>query len=354
MKLFKEALQKYANQSDTKGMLRCMLSLGDTYRMTGDFRLASRNYSQAIELAKKHRESIWVADARIGLGLSLRALGRWKDALKLIRESAQIYRRTDDLEGLAFSLWAEAGALRIQGKITESIKTFKKSFAIFKNLRNEQGTGYCLCGLGGTHRIAGLIKDSLQYYNEANTLFSCIKDRFGIAYSYCGIGNAYRMMKDYKKSIINFSKAVDLYQKIGDKVSYAYTLWSLGTTYKMEENFQEARDNFIKAMLLFRRTKDPRGIVYCNLGLGELDLLSERKVNAINRIRMAFDDAVKNSFAIEKCHAALLLSYINKNNLPSPPLSKGEQGKFSEKINNKCYNRLGLKLKFQGLPFNIP
>lgn len=342
-----------------------MLSLGDTYRMTGDFGLAAKNYSQAIDLARKHRMTTWLADARVGLGLSLRALGRWNEALKLIRESARTYSRADDLEGVAFSLWAEAGALRIQGKIAESIKTFKKSFAIFQSLKDEQGIGYCLCGLGGTHRVAGFIKDSLRYYHEANSLFSRIKDRFGIAYSYCGIGNAYRMMKDYKRSLVNFSKAVDLYQKIGDKVSYAYTLWSLGTTHKMAGNFQKARDNFMKAMLLFRRTKDPRGIIYCSLGLGEIDFLSGGKAMAVKRLRMAFQDAVRNSFAIEKCHAATLLSYMNVGNLPMGPYGHPYQGgikrgtkegpdRFTGMIDNRCYNRLGLKLKFQGLPFNIP
>jgi tetratricopeptide (TPR) repeat protein len=161
------------------------------------------------------------------------------------------------------------------------------------------------------------------------------------------------MMKDYKRSLVNFSKAVDLYQKIGDRVSYAYTLWGLGTTYKITGNFQKARANFIEAMLLFKRTKDARGIVYCNLGLGEIDFLSERKAIAIKRLQMAFHDAVSNSFAIEKCYATTFLSFINKNNPPSPPFSKGGQEGFSEKTNT-CYNRLGLKLKFQGLPFNIP
>lgn len=336
LKLFKKAFQECVKECDLEGMLRCLLSLGDVYRMTGDFELAAKDYSEAIELAGRRRQSIWIADARAGLGLSLRALGKWKEALKIIRGSVRIYREADDREGLAFSLWAEAGALRIQGKIAESIKTFKESLAIFKNLKNKQGTGYCLCGLGGTHRVAGLISDSLKYYTEANTLFSRIRDRFGTAYSYCGIGNACRMMEDYKSSLANFSKAVNLYRKIGDRVSYSYTLWSLGTTYKMIRNFHKARDNFEDAMLLFKKTKDPRGIVYCRLGLGEIDFLEGRKALAVKQLEMAFREATEKGFAVERCHAAVILCYIN------------------EKINDKCYNRLGLRLKFRGLPFNIP
>jgi tetratricopeptide (TPR) repeat protein len=354
LRLFKKALQGYTKICDRDGIFYCMLSLGDTYRMVGNFDLAAKSYANAIELAKKIKDPIKAADAKVGLGLSLRAEGKWKEAIKLIRESRKTYQRKGDSHGLAFTLWAEAGALRIKGNIIGAIKMFKESYKIFKSLKDIQGAGYCLCGLGGTSRIAGRFRDSLKYYTSAHRLFSDIKDIFGTAYSYCGIGNAHRMRKDYKSALANFAKAIRLYKKIGDRVSYSYTLWSLGTTYKMIGTFNKARDNFIKAMLLFKKTKDPRGIVYCRLGLGEIAFLKGKKAIAKRQILASLCGSSKNSFAVEKCHATTLMSYMNKNNPPCPPLLKGCKEKFSEKIDNGCYNRLGLKLGFQGLPFNIP
>jgi tetratricopeptide (TPR) repeat protein len=336
LKLFKKALKRYEKICDTEGMLHCMISLGDIYRMIGKFDFASKSYSEAVHLAKKQRKPIWLTDARIGLGLSLRALGKWKEAIKLSRESRRTYAEKGDREGIAFSLWAEAGALRIKGRIREAIKMFKKSLEMYKTLENKQGVGYCLCGLGGTSRIAGRFSDSLKYYTIANKLFSHMRDKFGTAYSHCGIGNALRMITDYKSALTHFAKATKLYKKIGDIVSYSYTLWSIGITYKMMGNFGKARDSFIKAMLLFKRTKDPRGIIYCILGIGELDLLEGRKAHAVRQLRVALRESMKNDFAIERTHAQTIISCIGG------------------KIDKSSYNRLGLKLKFQGLPFNIP
>jgi hypothetical protein len=54
------------------------------------------------------------------------------------------------------------------------------------------------------------------------------------------------------------------------------------------------------------------------------------------------------------------LSYVNENNLPTPYLKGGyrgirwEQAGLSGNIDDRCYNKLGLKLKFRGLPFNMP
>ena len=336
LNLFREALRKYTRLHDEDSMIHCMLSLGDTYRMTGDFDLAVTRYRDAIEVARKIKSAVKLADAKIGLGLALRAQGRWREALKLIHESKGSYLKKRDREGVAFSLWAEAGAFRIKGDIREAIKTYKESYRFFRAMKDDDGMGYCLCGLGGASRIAGLFENSLNYYKKANKIFSLKEDTFGKAYSYCGIGNAYRMIEDYENAFIHFAKAVRIYRRMGDRVSYAYTLWGLGTAYKMTGDLNKAHDYLTDSMGLFKRTKDPRGICYCLLGLGEIALLRGKKVSAMKHISAARETATRNNFGIEKCYVKTILTLLDG------------------KIDNTCYNELGVKIRFRGLPLNIP
>ena len=184
--------------------------------------------------------------------------------------------------------------------------------------------------------MAGLFRDSLNYYRKANSLFTSTGDAFGKAYSYCGIGNAYRMLGDYKNAFIHFAKAVRLYGKMGDKVSYAYTLWGLGTAYKMTGDLEKAHDYLTDSVRLFRRTKDPRGVCYCLLGFGEIALLRGRRATAKRHISSALEKATKNDFGIEKCYAKTILALMDG------------------KKEDTCYNQLGLKIGFRGLPLNIP
>ena len=286
LRLFRKALQGYRKIHDKEGISGCMLSLGDIYRMIGNFDLAANGYREAINLANESNP-VKVADAEVGLGLSLRALGNWKEALKFIRKSKRTYQDKYDTQGLAFTLWAEAGTLRVKGDIKGAIGCYKESRKIFTSLKDTPGIGYCLCGLGGASRIAGLFKTSLQYYIAANRLFSAMKDTFGTAYSYCGIANAYRMLKDYENAFIHFSKATRLYKKIGDRVSYAYTLWGLSSTYKMIADYKKAYDYLIMALNLFKKTKDPRGLIYCESGLGEIALIKGKKAIAMRYISAA-------------------------------------------------------------------
>ena len=144
-----------------------------------------------------------------------------------------------------------------------------------------------------------------------------------------------------KNAFSYFSKATALYNKIGDKVSYAYTLWGLGTAYKMTGVHNKARDYFTEALRFFRKTKDPRGIIYCELGFSEISLLEGRKAAAKKYSSAALLGSKKNGFALEKCHAETLVSFLN-----GPPSSGNKK--------STCYDRLGLKLGFQALPLNIP
>jgi tetratricopeptide (TPR) repeat protein len=351
LNLFKKGLAGYAKTHDHDGTYQCLLALGGLYRMVGNFDLASKNYAEAIDLARAVKSPIQVADAKTGLGLSLRAQGKWKEAIKLIDESKRTYSSRHDTHGMAFTLWAKAGALRIKGDIIEAIKTYKESYQVFKSMEDSQGTGYCLCGIGGASRVAGRFTDSLKFYTAANRLLSSIKDTFGRAYSYCGIGNAYRMIGDYRNAFTYFSRAARLYKKMGDKVSYAYTLWGIGTAYKMTCNYKKARSYFTEAKQFFRKTKDPRGLVYCELGFGEIALMEGRISVAGKYFSKAMEGTKIYGFAVEECYARTAISFMNSMIRPRGKLYKAG---LVGKTDGSCYNRLGLKLSFKALPLNIP
>jgi tetratricopeptide (TPR) repeat protein len=350
LRLFEQALRSHVKTRDFEGIYQCLLASGDLCRMIGNFDLAAENYTDAIEVALGLKSSVQVADAKVGLGLSFRAQGKWSEAIKLIRESKTIYKKKNDSHGIAFTLWAEAGALRIKGDIRGALKACRESFTIYKSMKDSQGIGYCLCGIGGASRMAGQFKNSLNYYTKANKLFTSEGDSFGKAYSYCGIGNAYRMLGDYKNAFTYFAKASTLYKKMGDKVSYAYTLWGIGTAFKMTGVYEKSREYFTEALGFFRKTKDPRGIIYCELGFSEIALIAGRKASARKYALSALLGSKKHGFALEKCHTETLISLLEGHS------SSGNKsnGASSVNIKNTCYDRLGVNLRFKKLPLNIP
>lgn len=348
--LYKKALECFRKLSDDEGTLNSLLAMGDSYRMVGDFLRAQKSYSEAISLSLNLRDVVTRADAMVGKGLSMRALGEWKNALELFSSARRIYVRRTDRFGVAFTLWADGGAFRIKGDLRNAIRSFKEAKKIYESLLASKkgmlslelndarrGVGYCLCGLGGVFRVSGMFDNSARYYAEANQLFSSIKDRFGTAYSHCGIGNALRMNSDYGNGMKHLRRAEVIYSRIGDIVSYSYTLWSMGMTHVMRRKPNAAKVCFEKAAEHFRRTRDTRGLVYCRLGMCELELLRDNRTSSRRKALTALRDSLKKGFALESCHSRTLLNYLETGD-----------------IDNKCYNTVGSKLKFGGFPFNIP
>ncbi len=340
LNVFKSALSISKRGGHVNGILDATLAIADISRMMGDFDRAINNYEEALEACEALGRTLTAADCMVGMGLSLRAIGMWKEALQFISAASKTYRREKDKRGAAFSLWAEAGVHRVAGNIGKAIALFTEAKGLFDSIGFDSGIAYALCGLGGTHRIAGKYGESLLYYRQANHAFCRLKDKFGTAYSHCGIGNAYRMQKRYGAAMRHFRKAEQLYEEIGDIVSYSYTLWSVATACKMKRDFPEAKTFTSAALRNFKRTKDPRGVIYCDMLLGEMDFMKGRNAAAEKRLRQALHSAEKYGFRLEQCHAKTLLALLPDASGKNVPLS--------------CYKRIGVTIHTASIPFNMP
>jgi tetratricopeptide (TPR) repeat protein len=343
LSVFKKAAAHARKIQDAGGLLDSSMAAGDVCRIIGDFDHAVEYYTEALEICEGFCDDLTAADALVGLGLSYRAVGMWQKAMRLIARARKIYVAAGDKKGMAFALWAEAGSLRIAGKIPAAIETYFRARRIFAASGFDSGLGYTLAGLGGAHRIAGKPADSLKYYLEANEIFRSLRDAFGTAYTHCGIGNAWRMKGDYVRATGEFKKAAALYGRIGDIVSYSYTIWSLATLCKMRGNLAEALKYTAEARRNFRKTKDPRGIIYCDLAQGEVAWMMGKEKRAQALIRGALASAVAHKFRLEECHARLLLLNAGK------AYRKGAAAKTPS-----CYKKIGVGLRFDTMPFNLP
>lgn len=309
--LFKEACRLAGRDLEFK--LDCLFALADTFRMVGDFSGASINYRKAEKLALKLQRPERAIDASVGLALSLRARGDFKETIRLLNIALRRYRSENDKLAIAFTLWARAGAYRVKGDTLGALRGFKEASALFVRLKDASGVGYSLTGLGGASRVAGDFKASYRYYLRANKVFRELKDTFGVAYSFCGLANALRMKGDLIGAGAYFKKARTNYKRIGDKVSYAYTLWGEGSLYQIMGKRALSRRNFDEAGKLFKETGDSRGLIYCELGYAQGDFLEGRAKEALKRLKRAQKRAEKLALKIEAGYARQLIRTIERN-----------------------------------------
>ena len=265
----------------------CLFSLGDTYRMVGEFAKAGKCYTQAHRLSLGENDGLRALDALVGLGLSLRATGDHKKALAIFDGCLRGFRRHKDRAGTAFTLWARSGALRLKGDIKGAVKGFKEAKKIFSRLRDRSGVGYCLTGLGGASRVLGKPADSYGYHLEANRAQG--RQRHLRRRLFVLRHRQFLRMRGITKARRILQKA-KMYGRIGDKVSYAYTLWGEGAL-QMLGRHASAMADFEEAKTLC--DQDKRGLVYRLLSEGQSVFKDDRKGPRM------INDALKGSVALK-------------------------------------------------------
>ncbi len=302
-------------RADAELRADCAFSLGDTYRMVGEFTLAARSYRDAYAIGLKLGEESMAIDATVGLGLSLRATGGYAEAVKLFNSALKYYRSGKDRDGEAFVLWARAGVYRFKGDVKKAVEGFRTSRDLFKRLNDDSGIAYSLAGLGGASRVLGRHKDSFKYYTAANLLFRDLRDTFGTAYTYCGIANSMRMRGDFAGSLDYFRRAKRSYKRIGDRVSYAYTLWGEGTALAMLGRVKVAQRRFLEADGLFKETRDKRGRIYCMISEAQLVAIEDEK-KGVRKLDSALKKALSLGLKTEAGYAQDSIKAAGKRALP--------------------------------------
>ena len=121
-----------------------------------------------------------------------------------------------------------------------------------------------------------------------------------------------RMQGDFKGSLGYFKKARTNYKKIGDKVSYAYTLWGEGSAFLMLGRSEDALKDFKEAKALFRQTKDKRGLVYCQLTIGQIEF-ARNEAKGVKTLAEAYTRARDLKLAVEARYAKTLLAAAEKD-----------------------------------------
>lgn len=256
----------------------------------GDISRQLENFSEAKTWYKKVSH---MTDAQMGLAMTHRGLFEYSKAIAVFKRCARRYKKSKDLEGQAYVLWAMGTTFRFMGKFLDAEKKLRAAIKIYMRLKDLDGLAYARCGLGGTYRMRGLAQESGRLYKEGNEFFKKVGDKFGLAYSHCGQGNALRMQGKYKEGMVNMKKAISLYRALKQKGPLAYVLWSLAQAeVKLGKN-PHAKKNLSEAEKIFKQVKDKRGLVYVYLGQG--------------KYRQALASAKKLKLPFETLHARYFL-----------------------------------------------
>jgi DNA-binding SARP family transcriptional activator/tetratricopeptide (TPR) repeat protein len=129
-----------------------------------------RNYAAALEIFERAAGPRDQALARLGLGHSLKILGRLPEAEAELDRAAEVFARTGDHNALANTADAKASVLYAMGRYDESASSRRVALGLFAQVSNQanEQQGYSL--LGDTLRAAGRLDEARVAYESALAL----------------------------------------------------------------------------------------------------------------------------------------------------------------------------------------
>lgn len=166
-----------------------------------------------------------------------------------------------------------------------------------------------LNGLGSMQRYIYNYEKALQYYTESLTIRLENHMDLECSNSYHNLGATYIIMGDYDNAINALENACTIRTKYDDRFRLSASLLYLGESYTLKEEYKLGEKHLLRSISIKEETKDSIGIIWGNLALAKLYVLSSQ-IEKLISLKNALSDSEKNAIKLKvMSHLPLIKMY---------------------------------------------
>ncbi len=225
---------------------------------------ASRRSAIFRKTANRRSEGMAVNN----LGMALREAGRVEEAITAHQDAAAIFRETGDRHSEGDALGNLGLALREAGRLEEAITACQDAAAIFRETGDRQSEGIALGNLGVALREAGRLEEAITAHQDAAAIFWVTADRHREGDALGNLGVAQLEAGRVEEAITTCQDAVAVYRETGDRHREGDALGNLGVALREAGRVEEAITAHQDAAAIYRETGDQDGE---GMALGNLE-----------------------------------------------------------------------------------
>ncbi|MGV0028495.1 CHAT domain-containing protein [Phormidesmis priestleyi] len=231
------ALAIARQQSDPLGEAAGLGSLGNAYRLQGDYESALRSYSKSLEIAEKLQNSAYVIAAKNGLGNTYANLAKRDDRY------AEFATETRDQTA--------TGKFTRQARENDrtAIRFFEAVLIAARQQNKPIDQSHALLNLATSYRRSGLPIDSM--IKQVDDLHDRLPDSRDKAYGLIRLANLWQPPSKLDpnvhcpaqtpaETVTLLQSAIAVSQRIRDSQAESFALGRLGHHYECQQNFTQA------------------------------------------------------------------------------------------------------------------
>ncbi len=251
-------------------LARSYIGIAHIYSAAGEYKLALKNDSIAMQIANQFDDKQMQAKAYVIRGMTLYKFGEYEKALKSYEKAEKLAIEKNDFEILAKIAANRAMFYSRQGNYQKAIEGFTQALNIGKQLNNEPLIAGNYMNLAVVYYNMSKNDSVMVYYNRALLLFQKLNDKNGVIKCYNNIGNVYYDCSDYAKAIGYYQLTVKLALEMDDKSNTAKGYHNLAEVYIHLGDDATAADYLFKSIKIKEQLNDKLSLVKGYFGLGEM------------------------------------------------------------------------------------
>jgi tetratricopeptide (TPR) repeat protein len=207
------AWEKTGDRENGRYMV-ALISLGNTYKLLGEYQLAIEFNQQSLHIARKIGNCDGESSSLIGLGSSYYLLENLQGAIECYQQSLYIARETGHREVEGRSLMGLGNVYDYVGNFLAAIDCYEQSLNIAREISDHNTEGKSLMNLGGLYLDYGQYPQAIEFLQQSLEISTDIGDIRGQANTWFNLGLALEKVNRETDAIGAYRNAWELFQKM--------------------------------------------------------------------------------------------------------------------------------------------
>lgn len=258
--------------------------------------LATQGYALVTGLLEKRNRLSLTAQGRVlGAAGNLASRGNQEEAVPMLREAVELFRRLGNSYRLGWALQSLGIALREQGALAEAVRYLQDALEIGLETRNVTRIAFCQQALGKLAHLSA-DHDGAEHLLGSSLRFSqARKDWSTAAYALCGLGDIALSRECYDEAMEYYERAKSYFEALGQKIDIAFTLDRLARLSSLRGEEAQAYLNACRALALYREVDYTPGVLKVLLLLADRELKrgeAKRGIKLLAGVRARANESV--------------------------------------------------------------
>ncbi|MBS1551613.1 MAG: tetratricopeptide repeat protein [Bacteroidetes bacterium] len=240
----------------------------------GNNDIALRLLEESLNIYRKTDDLIGISNCLNILGMIELDLGNFESSKNYLTESLQIRKKLDNKLSLASGFNSLGLVLLAEGNLKDAEQYFTDSLKIAKEIKDDVYIGIGLNNLGQIYAIYGEYEKAKAFFEEGLMIDRELENKNGMCISLANMGILAYVNKDFSTSRKYLQEGLELSREIGNRLGELYALCTFGQLALAEEDIATAYNFFKECLLQQKEYSDIKISTICFTGIAEIKLIN--------------------------------------------------------------------------------